>query len=60
MHGTLDPVFRLKSWRVRKYKERFYISCDEHPKQFDIKCAWFNEKNIVNLPADIFLNMLGR
>ena len=23
MHGTLNPVFRLKSRTVRKYKERF-------------------------------------
>ena len=34
MHGTLNPVFRLKSWTVRKYKERFYISCLEHPKDW--------------------------
>ena len=34
MHGTLNPVFRLRSWTVRKNKDRLYISCDEHPKEW--------------------------
>jgi hypothetical protein len=29
---TLNPVVRLKSWTVGKHKDRYHISCDDHPK----------------------------
>ena len=27
----LNPVFRLRSWTIRKYKGKFYISDQDHP-----------------------------
>ena len=31
---SLDHVFRLKAWTVRKRKERYYISDQDHPKSW--------------------------
>lgn len=30
--AQLNPVSRLKAWTIRKYKERYYISSEDHPR----------------------------
>lgn len=30
----LNPVFRLRPYTIRKFKDKFYVSTDDHPKDW--------------------------
>ena len=34
MLTTLNPVFRLRPWTIRKHNGSYFISQDDHPKKW--------------------------